>query len=136
MIHKAKQHARTALGMPVFRYLIMAVCIVIIELADFAVLNSVLNVPYQIATVVSVAVSIILNWYFSKRLVFKNSKYAAKQEFTLVLFASLIGLGIQLLVTTFCVELLNLHPFIGKVLAIVVGFSWNYWARKKYIFTS
>lgn len=122
--------------MPIFRYFIMAGFIVMIELTDFAILNSVLKVPYQLATVISVGVSIILNWYFSKRLVFKDSKYAAKREFTLVLVASLIGLGVQLLVTTVCVELLNLMPFVGKCLAIIVGFAWNYWVRKKYIFTA
>ena len=112
----------------------MAAIIVCIELASFAIINIGLNVSYLIATPVSMGIGIVLNWYFSQKLVFKNRKYKPHIEFTLVLIASLVGVAIQLVVTAFVVEILHMLPILGKVLAIIVTFFWNFWIRKKYIF--
>lgn len=120
----------------VVRYFVMAACIVSIELAVFAVMNSGLNISYLIATPTSMLVGIILNWYFSKVFVFKNSRHKAHVEFGLVLATSLVGVGIQLVVTSLSVEQLALPPIIGKFLAIVITFAWNFWVRKRYIFTT
>ena len=126
------QHAER----PIVRYFIMAAVIVGFELAVFAFINSVLDISYLIATPVSMGAAIILNWYFSKVFVFKGSRHKAHIEFGLVLATSLVGVGIQLAVTSLAVERLQLLPIIGKFLAIIITFFWNFWVRKRYIFTT
>ena len=115
------------------KYLIMAVIIVGIEVGSFAVMYSLLNINYLIATATSMAIGIVLNWYFS-RLIFKKSKHKAHIEFILVLLASLIGVGIQLAIVAIAVEMLSLVPLLGKLIAIAITFFWNFWIRKHYIF--
>jgi putative flippase GtrA len=125
---------RKLLSMPIVRYLIMAVVIVGIEVGVFWVMNSQLRISYLIATPASMAVGIVLNWYFSRVLVFKVSVYSKRAEFLMVLAASLVGVGIQLVVTAFVVEILRLLPLIGKLAAICVTFFWNFWIRRAFIF--
>lgn len=122
------------LGLAIIRYFIMAAFVVGIELAVFAIMNSLFDINYLIATPSSMAVGIILNWYLSKKVVFKTSKYKPHVEFGLIVATSLVGVAIQLAVTSFSVEVLSLLPIIGKFLAIIVTFFWNFWVRKRFIF--
>lgn len=119
----------------IVRYFIMAVFVVGVELLAFVLINSGLGISYVIATPASMLVGIVLNWYFSKAFVFSGSRHKTHIEFGLVLITSLIGAVIQLLVTTLCVQYLHLIPVAGKSMAIIVTFFWNFWVRKKYIFT-
>ncbi len=118
----------------IVRYFIMSACLVILELASFAFLNSVLEVNYLLATPASLIIVIFLNWYLGRIFVFTQSKYKPHHEFTLVVLASIIGIGIQTGVAAFCVEIVGLVPFIAKIFAIGVTFFWNFFIRQKYIF--
>lgn len=121
---------------PIMRYLVLAGCLVVVEVLSFAFLNSALGLSYLIATPISMIIVIFLNWYLGRLFVFTDKRYRARTEFALVLTASLVGLCIQLAVTAFFVEIVNIMPIIGKCLAIGVTFFWNYWIRKNYIFKS
>lgn len=129
-----REHFERLHGSTFIRYGIMAVVVVGVEIATFSFLNSVLKVHYVIATVLSVGIGIILNWFASKHFVFRTTRHAAHKEFVLILVVSLIGVGLQVLVTVLAVEQLGLKPLIGKVAAIIITFFWNYVMRKKYIF--
>lgn len=124
------------LSKPIVRYFIIAGWVVVIELLTFVVLNSGLGISYLIATPVSNIVAIALNWYLSIKVVFKGRRHRLHVEASLILFASVVGVGIQLAVAAFCVQILGLAPFIGKVFAIIASFFWSYWIRKRYIFTT
>jgi putative flippase GtrA len=114
------------------RYFAMAVVIVGIEYGSYLLMLWG-DVHYLLAVPISMAIGIILNWHFSRVFVFKNRRHAAHKEFVLVLLASLVGVGIQL-VTTYAVVRLIGSPAVGKLLAIIVTFFWNYFVRKRYIF--
>jgi putative flippase GtrA len=131
---RTKTFATSSLQKPIIRYLIMAASLVVVELFTFFIVNSVLGISYLIATPASLLLVIFLNWYLGKLFVFKTSRHKAHTEFMLVMIASLVGLGIQLTVTAFAVEILLVAPLLGKMLAIAVTFFWNYWIRKNYIF--
>ncbi|MFO0920847.1 MAG: GtrA family protein [Candidatus Saccharimonadales bacterium] len=120
----------------IFKYLLIAVIIVSIEVLSFALLNSVIKINYLVSTVLSMAIGIALNWFLSRVYVFKASKYAIHTEIMMVVLASLVGVGIQLSVIWICVEKLSITPIIGKILAILITFSWNFWVRKRYIFNT
>lgn len=122
------------LAQPIIQYFIMAACLVALEIGSFALLNSGLHLTYLAATPLSMGFVVILNWYLGRRFIFKAKRYRAHTEFALVALVSVVGLGIQLAVTSFVVEVVNLLPIIGKCLAIGVTFFWNYWTRKRFIF--
>lgn len=134
-MHRLVQLVRTLLKQPSVRYFIMAAFVVSVELATFAVMNIPLHISYVIATPASMAVGIILNWYLSRVFVFTGSRHKIHLEITLIVVTSLVGVGIQLAVTAACVNLLHLWPIVGKFFAIIVTFFWNFWVRKRYIFT-
>lgn len=114
------------------RYFVMAAAIVAIEYCSYlGMLWAGLN--YLLAVPLSMAISLVLNWHFSRVFVFRNRRHAPHKEFALVAAASLVGVGIQLVVTYLVVQAVN-SPAAGKFLAIIVTFFWNYVIRKKYIF--
>ena len=122
------------LSIPILRYLVMAVFCVCFELGTFILVNTVLGLSYLIATPISMAVGIVLNWVLSRKYVFKGSKYKSHVEFTLVAAASLVGAGIQLIVISIFVEHLKLPAIVGKLVAIMITFFWNFWFRKRFVF--
>lgn len=121
-------------GASIIRYFIVAVFGVGLELALFVGMNTGLGLSYLIATPASTAFVIFVNWYLSRKVVFKNSRHGIHKELFLVVLVSVIGIGIQLAVTVAVVEGLKLHPLLGKMAAICITFFWNYWARQRYIF--
>jgi putative flippase GtrA len=118
------------------RYFVMAVCIVLVELATFQVVYLITNQLYMVATVVSFVTGVLLNWVIGRKVVFGASHHHPTKEFLMVLVASLVGLGLQLGVVFGSVTLLHLYPLIGKVLSILISFFWNYWFRAAIIYRS
>jgi len=117
-----------------FRYGIMAVAVVAIEIASFWIINEPLHIHYLVATILSLLIGIILNWIGSRYFVFGASVHSARKEFTLVGITSLFGVLLQTLVVFLSVEALGQAPILGKILAIIITFFWNYIVRKKYIY--
>lgn len=114
------------------RYFIMAAAIVSVEYFSYlAMLWAGMN--YLLAVPVSMFIGIVLNWHFSRVFVFKTRRHSPRKEFMLVLATSLVGVGWQLGTTWLVVQITGL-PALGKLLAIIVTFFWNYIIRKKYIF--
>lgn len=135
-MRSAKLFFQNQIKKQIFKYLLIASIIVSIEVLSFALINSVIKINYLVSTVLSMAIGIALNWFLSRVYVFKTSKYAMHTEIMMVVFASLVGVGIQLSVIWICVKKLSMVPIIGKILAILVTFSWNFWIRKTYIFNT
>jgi putative flippase GtrA len=129
-----KQKAKELLAQneQIVRYFIMAAVVVGIEYGSYLLMLWA-GVQYLLAVPLSMAVGIILNWQFSRIFVFKTRRHAPHKEFGLVLAASLVGVGIQLLVTWLVVQAVD-SPAAGKLAAIVITFFWNYFIRKKYIY--
>lgn len=117
----------------ILHYFIMAGVIVTIEFLSYTFMLW-LGMNYLIAVPFSMAIGIFLNWIGCRVFIFKKGRHAPSKEFILVLIVSLIGVGFQLVVVYVVASLLGLSPILGKAIAIVVTFFWNYWARKRYIF--
>ena len=124
---------KNLLKLRIFRYLGVAVSIVAIELALFQVVY-LLSHNYVAATIISFVMAVVLNWILGRKVVFGASHHHPAKEFIMVLVASVIGLGIQLTVVWFSVEVVKLYPLIGKMLSIGFSFFWNYWFRAAIIY--
>ncbi len=121
-------------GSTFLRYGVMAVFVVSIEVFLFWFIESILGWQYLIATWVSLIVGIVLNWIGSRVFVFGKSRHSNTKEFGLIATASLVGIVIQSCVVYLAVEALNRQALIGKVVAIIVTFFWNYLIRKHYVY--
>lgn len=115
------------------RYFIMAVIIVLIELATFQVIYLVTK-NYYLGTIVSFITGVVLNWVVGRLFVFGASHHHPLREFTMVLVASIVGLCIQIAVVFVVAQLLGIYPLIGKMLSIVFSFFWNYWFRAAIVY--
>lgn len=114
-------------------YLVMAVCIVLLELGVFQALYSISH-NYVLGTIVSFVTGVILNWIGGRLLIFGRSAQPAVREFLMVLAASIGGLLIQLGVVFVSVEVFHLYPLMGKLLSIGFSFFWNYYIRAAVIY--
>ena len=110
------------------KYFAMAVTIVLIELATFQLVYF-LNGNYYLATVLSFALAVVLNWVGGRAFVFGTSRHHPLREFIMVLIASIVGVLIQLAVVHISVNVLLFYPLIGKVLSVGFSFFCNYWFR-------
>lgn len=116
------------------KYLILALFLVFLEMILFVILNSVWKFHYVIATSISFILVVMLNWYGSRRFVFKSSNSELKREIFLVFLGSVMGLLLQIAIALFFVEVFKLTPIIGKGVSICCVFFWNYWFRLKFVF--
>lgn len=115
------------------KYFVMALTIVGIELATFQVIF-ILTGNYYLGTVLSFVMAVVLNWIGGRMFVFGVSQHHPLREFTMVLIASIIGLGIQIGVVFVSVDTLHFYPLIGKMLSICFSFFWNYWFRATVVY--
>jgi len=116
------------------RYLTIASGIVIGELIVFQWFYVSVWRSYFMATVVSFALAVVVNWFLSRKVVFGASAHHPAKEFLYVTIASVVGLAVQLLVVYICVNSLHLYPLLGKVVSIGASFFWNYWFRSAIVF--
>jgi putative flippase GtrA len=118
----------------IIRYLGVAVFVVGVELVTFQLVYLLLGHNYVAATILSFALAVVLNWILGRKVVFGKSQHHPAKEFTMVLVASIVGLGIQLGVVALSVQVVGLYPLIGKILSIMFSFFWNYWFRAAFIY--
>jgi len=115
------------------KYFIMACFIVVIELGVFQ-LTYVLSNDYVLATIISFCVGVILNYALGRRFIFKKSHHSSSSEFIYIVIASLVGVGVQVIIVFLAVQIFSLYPLIGKGLSIIASFVWNYWFRVRFIY--
>lgn len=124
---------KSIINRKIIRYLIMAIIIVSIELILFQIVY-LSTKDYYLATISSFTLGLALNWIGGRLFIFKSSKRHLLHELSMIIIASLIGLGLQLISMSLCVQILGIYPLMGKTISIVVSFTWNYGFRNKYIY--
>ena len=116
------------------KYLMVAIVIIVLEMAFFIFLNEYLDIFYPYAIVASFIFATILNWYACKKFVFEKSKMSSDKEIFWTFIGSLIGVGIQLGVTAIAVEIFFMAPWMGKLGSMGITFIWNFFFRKWFVF--
>ena len=113
----------------------------IVEWAVFSFLIYYFNTPYMVAATFSFVVSTTTNWYLGKKFTFKESKaYKGKtsKEVFLVFFVSAIGLGFNLILMYWFVDILgmasNMLKTVAKIVSTGIVFMWNYLSRKLWVY--
>lgn len=106
----------------------------LLDIALFSAFLFLAELHYLIAATISFLFTTALNYVLSVRYVFGRGRRSRPQAVFLVYLVSLIGIALHLLTLTISVELLELHPLIGKIVGLAIGFVWNFLSRYFWVF--
>jgi putative flippase GtrA len=118
-----------------FRYLMCGAVATITDISILFVLTHVLHVNYLIAAACAFLTGITVNYSLNTVLVFKSSGQI-KKEFPLF---ALIGIGGLIWTETILwilVDKLDIYVMFAKMVSIVLVLQWNFFMRKKFVFSA
>ena len=112
----------------------------IVEWLVFSVLDTLLELPYLLSTILAFACSTTVNWFLGRTFTFKISAYQSEKakEILLVFAVSAVGLLFNLLLMYLFVTVLGMNTHLMKTIAEVLStgivFIWNFVSRKYLIY--
>lgn len=112
----------------------------IVEWLVFSVLDTLLELPYLLSTVLAFICSTTVNWFLGRTFTFKDSVYQDQKakEIVLVFLVSAVGLLFNLLLMYLFVTVLGMNTHllktVAKILSTGIVFIWNYLSRKSWIY--
>ena len=122
-------------------YFFVGGCAAIVEWIMFFLFDTVVGIPYLIATVCAFIFSTTANWFLGRITTFKNnSNYKDKRitEVILVFGVSAMGLVFNILLMYLFVNILGLNTSllktVSKIIATGIVFIWNFLVRKLVIY--
>ena len=91
---------------------------------------------YILANTVSFSIANIFNFVAGHYVVFAGASRHDRllSSYVYVLMISVLGLVINDVVLFLSVHILAMHILLGKTVATVVGFAWNFSARKRWVY--
>ena len=116
-------------------YVIVGGLATVAEWVVFYLLNGVLSMGYMIATVLAYILSTFANWAFGRLIMFRGDGNLLA-ELCKIYLASLVGLGLNLLIMWILVDKLCVAEMVSKMAATALVFLWNYLIRRLVIYKS
>lgn len=116
------------------RFLAVGAVAFAIDYGVFLLLHAVLDAPYVLASAISLALSLVVSYMLTVRYVFAaRPGRNVGLELALYVAISVVAIGINQGVLLASVELLQLAPEVGKLVATAVVLVFNFVARKALI---
>ena len=112
----------------------------IVEWLVFSALDTLLELPYLLSTVLAFICSTTVNWFLGRTFTFKGSAYQDRKakEIFLVFLVSAVGLLFNLLLMYLFVTVLGMNTHflktVAKILSTGIVFIWNFVSRKYLIY--
>ncbi|MFT2009015.1 GtrA family protein [Pontibacter sp. 13R65] len=105
-----------------------------IDMFLFILLFDYLHLNYLLANFGSTCLAILINYFISKKWVFRSGKYSNQVELVVFVGFSLIGLLLNQGLVWVFVEYSMADPKLGKLLAIVLVAIFNFITKKAFVF--
>ena len=103
----------------------------VVDFGTLIFFKEVLNVHYLLSASAGFILGLVVVYIISNRYVFGESKLKSKtNEFILFAVIGIVGLGILNLVMWLLTSGLHVNYLASKILATVVVYSWNFFARR------
>ena len=118
-----------------FRYLVCGGIATLTDIVILFVLTHIVHINYLIAAACAFLTGIVVNYSLNIVLVFKSSG-EIKKEFPLFAMIGVGGLTWTEIIMWLLVDKLNLYVMIAKGVAIILVLQWNFFMRKKFVFSS
>ena len=96
-----------------------------------------LGIPYYIAIIIGYMSGLIVNFYLARNKVFtKGSRFdKLHHEFIAVFIVSIIAVGLNIFIVWF-LSTIGIDYYSGRVVALIIVFFFNYYARKGFIYVA
>jgi len=114
-------------------YSVSGICATGVEWFLFFLINSVLGLHYELATVISMSVSGLVGWAVGRLLIFKSTGHPFK-EILLIYATGFIGILFNMFLMWIFVDVFSFIPMFSKVCASIIVFLWNYLVREFIIY--
>lgn len=106
----------------------------LIDYSLLIVLTEVAGIYYLWSATISFIISLIYNYRFSMRFVFKRrTDISRTREFMIFLVLSAIGLGMNNLILWIIVHHVSMHYLLAKLLATGIVTIYNFFSRKRFL---
>ena len=106
------------------------------DFGSLYILTDIVKIHYLISAAIAFTLGLITNYSLSVVWVFSKRTLANKRlEFIVFSIIGLVGLGLNEIIIWFFTEWVHFHYLISKVFSTVVVFFWNFFARKKFLFS-
>ncbi len=122
---------QTELVQQMIRYAFVGGAATVADWGCLFLLHDTLKIHVLIATAVACFAGILVNYFLSKRFVFRQEIGIKKRyEFIMHAIIGFIALGFSLLLMYIFNMLLGVHWLISKIIITAIVFVWNFAARK------
>lgn len=117
-----------------FRHAVIGGTAFLIDYGILILLTEVAGLYYLWSATISFVVSLIFNYRFSMRYVFKRrTDISREKEFLIFLVLSVIGLLLNTLLLWIMVDHTHIHYLIAKLLATGIVTIYNFFSRKRFL---
>jgi len=111
---------------------------VVSTITDYAVYALLLyfQIPYYLAIIIGYNAGVVVNFFLTRKYVFtKCCRFdSAYKEFLAVFAVSVAAVALNIAIVSILYEY-GANYYIGRVVAIILVFFFNYFMRKRYIYT-
>lgn len=119
-----------------FKYFFVGGIAYTVDFGSLYILTDIVKVHYLISAAIAFTLGLITNYTLSIFWVFSQRTVANKRlEFVIFTVIGMVGLGLNEVIIWFFTETVHFHYLISKVFSTVVVFFWNFFARKKILFS-
>lgn len=123
--------------MKIVRYFFVGGISAVIDIGLFTIFAGYLKFPWVIVSVITFIIATLANYFLSIRFVFKSgSKHKKHHEILGVFIVSTLTLLLNQMFLYLFIEKMNIHLVISKCLTTGMLFLWNYFGRKRFIFST
>ena len=120
----------------IYQFILYSIVGIICSLIDVGIFYLLIYVHLNIyiASIVSVTIATIFNYFLSYKIAFLRGKFSRKHEIFRLFFISFSGLFINNLIFFSLIYFLNLNLFISKIIPIPLTLLWNFFGRRYFVF--
>ncbi|MFC1656341.1 GtrA family protein [Patescibacteria group bacterium] len=122
--------------MPVqfIKFGIVGISNTLIDLGIFQALTAYTPIYYVIANIISFSLGVLNSYIWNRIWTFRSPDRRISKEFIRFAIISVIGLVLNTLFLAVFIEVFNFPSFLGKVVATVLVFVWNFFMSKSWVF--
>lgn len=118
------------------RYIFVGGIAYAVDFGSLYFLTDIIRIHYLISAAAAFILGLITNYILSIFWVFARRTLTSKQmEFLIFAIIGVVGLGLNEGIIWFFTALIHFHYLMSKVVSAIIIFFWNFFARKKILFS-
>lgn len=135
LIESAKTKPTDDYSVQLIRSAAVSIIAVVVNFGFSYVFKEMMGMYYLLAAGLSFFLGVLVNYYMSVKWVFATRQLASKHaEFLIFVVIVTLGLVFNLLIIAGMVEIVKVGYWPALVVATIIVFFWNFWARKKILY--